>query len=342
METQSLNPNSKVVAVLSCIDRRFAEYLDEKYVSNKNTTFVFYSTEAASVFGVEKSLLDAIVRRGASEIKILCHNDCAAMGSIADVLAMPGKLNDSIDGHFVSQFAYLPVVKSMQFILNRRGLEKTDVRHTKHYGEMLSHIEQHNPTVQESYLRKMFSDRIGERIGLKISAELVSLKDRALDPKEPIHILITNSTTATAGQIRKDAGDDIKQGTSYIIRATYPSEIDYRIWFAVMKIKEMQKKNLVGDCDIRVFDSAVPKSIAVTDSRDLAQISTDPFAGLSWSEKVFSNIRQKQLPVLDNWKISLYNKGRMISTETIRCDNSLYVSREMHQKKPQKVTVARV
>lgn len=239
-------------AVITCIDARANRYLDERYASNGSN--IFYRTEAANTLALVDSLADAIARRGVTDIKVLCHSDCAAINVLTKAIVVADFHNDMIDGDLVNKFnADKNVLDVARLMLMNRDLAGADVSLSRAFRNLCSHIEKRNPAKQKEHLESMFSDFVG----LKISTELVDLGSMATSPNKPVSIVVTNATTASAKQICDNAGTD--PSATYIIATAYQNEALNPLRLATKVVGSMINKGKVSnEREIRIVDSPVP------------------------------------------------------------------------------------
>jgi carbonic anhydrase len=307
----------EVVAVVSCIDRRFNEYISRMYQNqDKNKEYIFYSAEAASTFGITGSLEDAVFRRGATTIEVLCHGDCAAMDTVSRTLA--GEFNDLIDNEFVRRFEDDIIKKGRLIMMNRNGKKS---RESLTYMLIRNHVEEKNPAVQEANLLSIFKDTVGLKVSTKMIHEK-DFKDDGITPKDSVNIVVTNATTDLPGAICASAGTN--PNTTFIIRVAYLSEVAERIEFAVKKVNQLINKGVIADIrDIRFVDSKIPVSY-ITSEAQARNVKQDPLQNEMWSERAHMIISSKQLRFLDGWKLSRFVNGREATSVSSAGDGIIY------------------
>ncbi|MGC9037474.1 MAG: carbonic anhydrase [Candidatus Micrarchaeia archaeon] len=181
--------------VVSCMDRRLNNALD----SMNNGKQIFVRNAGGNVAGVEQTLRYLVDSSNISEIKLVAHTDCGAMGYVFG--ALNGKESESLHSELVKQFKGLKLASRLE-------------------------LEKNNELVQKSKLESMFAGK-----GIGISSMLIESK-----PSEPKrHIAaITNSSSAKYAELAKKLGVDADD--CYFMQANSIEELLPDITLAIEKL----------------------------------------------------------------------------------------------------------
>ncbi len=298
--------------------RQALQQLLDKHYRNDGSA-IFYRTEGASTAGIITSLTDAIARRGATGIEVLCHSDCAAIRVLSKVLSDSKYHNDIIDGGLVSQFNMDNDVNGIRMKLLTRdvrvALESSDA-----FSQMRRVIEGKNPSVQRTHLNVMFSDFVG----LKISAKRVELENTRLSPGSSPTIVLTNATTASASQICKEAGTD--PTATYIIATAYPSEALNPLRLLTKSIDAMISARKMPEVrKIRIVSSQVPTARVVEENVDKRRVPANPFRDWNWSSEMHYLLSAKRPALMHSWDVSRFSGGKK-DTQGVEGGKNIYLA----------------
>ena len=93
--------DSKKTLVLSCMDRRLNDYLDEKY-NDGNTLFL--RNAGANVNTLLNTIKQLAIEFPVKKIIIAPHTDCGAMGLVSSTIASGSNAHELVEKALVSQF----------------------------------------------------------------------------------------------------------------------------------------------------------------------------------------------------------------------------------------------
>ncbi len=283
--------------VLVCMDKRFNRYVDTTYKNDTDT--IFLSSDGANAHNVIRSLSYAVENMGATDIEVVGHMDCAAMGIVTNALLGSMQDDELVEREVVRQFEGKQITDTRAKLAfhNSTRISESIIRY-----DARAHVEEHNPEIQERYIKHMFSDFVG----LKVSSKVVDLKKVALDPNEPLSIVLTNATAASAMQICKEASTDFT--STYIIRTVEPRESIAPLKVVAHAIESFIDQNRISNMrEIRIVDSPVPHTYL--------EIKADPFK--DWSSRIYDILAKGQPQFLANWRISTFKSGVVSSEEVI-------------------------
>ncbi|MGC8676386.1 MAG: carbonic anhydrase [Candidatus Micrarchaeia archaeon] len=195
---------SGTTIIISCMDRRLNKILDS--MNSGDDKRVFLRNAGAAVPGLERTIRYAIDNGNVSELLLVAHTDCGAMGYVYNAIKN-GK--DGLHAGLVSQFDKASFASRLE-------------------------LEQLNEKRQKEALERMFGNK-----GIRISSRLVELSESADNGKKHI-LVVTKTSTKKYADIADAIGENAED--CYFIQANDIEEVipDIAVGTDLLGIKDVR------------------------------------------------------------------------------------------------------